>query len=152
MNHGYAVWDGTAWQVQYRANGCPKLFTSAQAAFPLHVGGVRYKLYYGDPSVTAGRLSSPLPFLGPKKLLYGDGALTGSPASVEFEDWETQTTARDVVFLWPNGDVLDAGAEGYIDDFHYLSPTGSLDLQVMYITITNGASPPFAAAAVLLNP
>ena len=32
FNHAYAVWDGTRWSVQYAANGCPKLFTSAQAA------------------------------------------------------------------------------------------------------------------------
>lgn len=31
QNHGYAVWDGSAWKVQYQPNGCPKLFTSAQA-------------------------------------------------------------------------------------------------------------------------
>lgn len=71
---------------------------------------------------------------------------------MDFEDWEAQSSARDVVFVWPNGDVLDAAAEGYIDDYHFLSPTGSLDLQVMYVTITDGAVVPFAAAAVLKNP
>ena len=43
-------------------------------------------------------------------------------------------------------------AEGYIDDYHFLSPTGSLDLQVMYMAITDGSIAPIAAAAVLLNP
>jgi hypothetical protein len=152
MNHGYAVWDGAAWKVQYQANGCPKLFTSAQAAFPLHAGGAKYRLYYGDPSITDGKTSSQLPFLGPKKLIYADGSATGDAAIVDFEDWEAQTSARDVVFLWPNGDQLDARAEGYIDDYHFLTPTGSQDLQVMYITITDGAVVPFAAAAILLNP
>ncbi len=28
QNHGYAVWDGTRWNLQYRGDGCPKLFTS----------------------------------------------------------------------------------------------------------------------------
>lgn len=152
QNHGYAVWDGARWNVQYQADGCPKLFTSAQAAFPMHAGGVRYKLYYGDPSIMTGRQNTQLPFVGPKKLIYADGRMTGSPATVEFEDWEAQTSAREVVFLWPNGDVLDAGAEGYIDDYHFLAPTGTNDLQVMYVTITDGAIVPFAAAAVLLNP
>lgn len=152
MNHGYAVWSGSAWQVQYRDDGCPKLFTSAQAAFPLHVGGARYKLYYGDPSIADGRRTGNLPFLGPKKLIYGDGQVTSDADRVDFEDWEAQSSARDVVFVWPNGDVLDAAAEGYIDDYHFLSPTGSLDLQVMYVTITDGAVVPFAAAAVLKNP
>lgn len=153
QNHGYAVWDGTKWVVQYRDNGCPKLFTSAQAAFPFHRGGARYRLYYGDPSITEGRASSGnLPFLGPKKLIYADGGVSGSASVVDFEDWEAQTSARDVVFLWPNGDQMDARAEGYIDDYHFLTPTGDPNLQVMYITITDGAIAPIAVAAILLNP
>jgi hypothetical protein len=152
-NHGYAVWDGSAWNVQYQSNGCPKLFTSAQAAFPFHSGGAKYRLYYGDPSVTDGRVSGgTLPFLGPKKLIYADGSVSGTAETVDFEDWEAQTSARDVVFLWPNGEQLDARAEGYIDDYHFLTPTGSLDLQVMYITITDGAVVPFAVNAILVNP
>jgi len=153
QNHGYAVWDGTKWVVQYRDNGCPKLFTSAQAAFPFHSGGARYRLYYGDPSITDGRATSGnLPFLGPKKLIYADGSVTGAATVVDFEDWEAQAAARDVVFLWPNGDQMDARAEGYIDDYHFLTPTGDPNLQVMYITITDGAIVPIAVAAILLNP
>lgn len=152
MNHGYAVWDGARWVVQYQANGCPKLFTSAQAAFPMHSGGVKYRLYYGDPSLQDGRGSSQLPFLGPKKLIYADGTVSGDAGVVDFEDWESQDAARDVVFMWPDGTILDARAEGFIDDYHFLTPTGSLDLQVMYITVTDGAIPPIAATAVLRNP
>ena len=151
-NHGYAVWDGMRWVVQYREDGCPKLFTSAQAAFPLHAGGGRYRLYYGDPSMQEGRGTSNLPFLGPKKLIYADAAVTGDASRVDFEDWEPQDAARDVVFLWPDGEPMDARAEGYIDDYHFLTPTGSPDLQVMYVTITDGAIPPIAVAAVLRNP
>jgi hypothetical protein len=152
QNHAYAVWDGSAWKVQYQANGCPKLFTSAQAAFPFHSGGAKYRLYYGDPSITDGKGTSGLPFLGPKKLIYADGAVSGQSAIVDFEDWEAQTSARDVVYLWPNGDQLDARAEGYIDDYHFLTPTGSADLQVMYITITDGSIAPISATAILQNP
>ena len=153
QNHGYAVWDGIRWNVQYGADGCPKLFTSAQACLPMHLGGARYKMYCGDPSVTAGRVSgSTLPFLGPKKLLYADGSGSGSDATVEFEDWEVQTASRDIAFLWPNGSRLDDKAEGYIDDYHFLAPTGSLELQVGYLTITDGVVVPFAVAAILLNP
>ena len=152
VNHGYAVWDGVRWNVQYQANGCPKLMTNVQAAVPLHLGNARYKLYYGDPSITTGKRGSPLPFLGPKKLLYADGSLTGLAGVVDFEDWEPVTAGRDVVFLWPSGEVLDATAEGYIDDFQALSPTGTLDLQVLYVTITDGAVLPFASAAILKNP
>lgn len=152
MNHAYAVWDGSRWAVQYASDGCPKLFKGAQAAFPMHLGAARYKMYYGNPATTTGKLSGSLPFLGPKKLIYADGALSGSAGSVDFEDWENQTLARDMVFLWPNGDRLDSTAAGYIDDYHFLAPTGSLDLQVMYLAITNGVEVPFGAAAVLLNP
>lgn len=153
QNHGYAVWDGTRWNVQYRADGCPKLFTSAQACLPMHVGGARYKMYCGDPSITAGKVTgSSLPFLGPKKLLYADGSGSGADATVDFEDWEAQTASRDIAFLWPNGTRLDDKAEGYIDDYHFLAPTGSLDLQVGYLTITDGVVVPFAVAAILLNP
>ena len=153
MNHAYAVWDGSRWNVRYRVDGCPKLFTSAQACLPMHLGGARYKMYCGDPSITTGRVSgSQLPFLGPKKLFYADGSGTGADATVEFEDWEAQSSARDVIFLWPNGSQLNDQAEGYIDDYHFLAPTGSLDLQVGYLTITDGTLVPIAVAAILLNP
>ncbi len=153
QNHGYAVWDGTRWNVQYRGDGCPKLFTSAQACLPMHLGGARYKMYCGDPSITAGKVTgSSLPFLGPKKLMYADGSGSGADATVEFEDWEAQTASRDIFFLWPNGSKLDDKSEGYIDDYHFLAPTGSLDLQVGYLTITDGVVVPFAVAAILLNP
>lgn len=156
QNHGFASWIGSRWQVQYASGGCPKLFQSVQAGFPMHVGGARYKMYFGDPSITTGRVptvgSGPgLPFLGPKKLIYADGGSTQT-ASVEFEDWETTAAGRNVVFLWPNGDPLNDTAEGYIDDFHFLAPTGTLDLQVMYMAITDGSIAPIGAAAVLLNP
>jgi hypothetical protein len=153
QNHGYAVWDGSAWKVQYQSNGCPKLFISAQAAFPFHSGGGKYRLYYGDPSVSDGRVTtSNLPFLGPKKLIYADASATGDPNIVDFEDWESQASFRDVVFLWPNGEQMDARAEGYIDDYHFLTPTGTQDLQVMYITITDGAIAPISVTAILQNP
>ena len=153
MNHGYAVWDGSTWQVQFDAAGCPKAFKGVQAAFPMHLGGVRYKMYYGTPGVTTGRVpGSNLPFLGPKRMIYADGAKTGSATRVDHEDWEALSAARDLTFLWPDGTVLDDTAEGYIDDFHFLAPTGTLDLQVMYLAITNGTEIPLGAAAVLLNP
>jgi len=152
MNHGYAVWDGSKWNVQYETDGCPKLLKSAQAAFPMHLGDARYKLYFGDPSITTGMGGSGLPFLGPKKLIYADGRGTGSLTNVDFEDWESTSVGRDVIFVWPNGEQLNAGAEGYIDDFHFLAPTASLDLQVMYLAITDAMLAPIAVAAVLLNP
>lgn len=152
-NHGYAVYNGTTFVAQFDSSGCPKAFKSAQAALPMHIGDVRYKMYFGDPTVTTGKITtSQLPFVGPKKLIYADGRSSGSPSIVDYEDWESVANARNVVFLWPNGDQLSDTAEGYIDDFHFLTPTGSIDIQVLYLSITDGAIPPIAAAAVLLNP
>jgi len=153
MNHGYAVWNGSRWVVQYASSGCPRLFTNAQAALPMHITGHRYKMYYGDPSITTGKnTATSLPWLGPKKLIYADPGVSGSASQADFDDWEAQSAARDVVFLWPDGTVFNDTAEGYIDDYHFLAPTGSLDLQVMYLTLTNGTVIPFAATAALVNP
>ena len=71
---------------------------------------------------------------------------------MDFEDWEGVASGRDVRFLWPSGEQLSDTAEGYIDDFQFLTPTGSLDIQVLYMSITDGSVVPFAATAVLLNP
>ena len=152
-NQAYALWDGSRFMPQYEANGCPKAFKSAQAAVPMHIGDVRYKMYFGDPTLTTGRISaSTLPFTGPKKVIFADARSSGDQGIVEFEDWESVGSARNLIFLWPNGEQVSDGGEGYIDDFHFLTPTGSLDTQVLYLTITDGTVVPFAAAAVLLNP
>lgn len=150
MNHGYAVWSGSKWEVQYESNGCPKLFKYAQAMTPLHLGGANYKAYYGDTSDATGRItSSPLPFLGPKKVMYSNST---DGSTVKFDDWEGTAKARGINFLWPDGTLLDAKAEGYIDDFMVAAPTGSLDYQVFYLAITDGSVAPLLAAAFLLNP
>lgn len=152
-NHGYAVWNGSNFVVQYDSAGCPKLFKSVQAGVPMHLGDARYKMYYGDPGITTGKNNANnLPFLGPKQLIYADGKSSSAVATVEFEDWEAVGISRNIHFLWPSGDVLNATAEGYIDDFQFMTPTGNLDLQVLYLTITDGNVVPFAATAVLLNP
>lgn len=152
-NHAYAVWNGANFVAQFDSAGCPKTFKSAQAALPMHIGDVRYKMYFGDPSVTTGKTAgASLPFVGPKKLIYADGRSSGSTSVVDYEDWEGVGNGRNVVFLWPNGDQLSDAAEGYIDDFHFLTPTASLDIQVLYLSITDGSVVPFAATAVLLNP
>jgi hypothetical protein len=152
-NQVYTRWSGTSWEVQRQLNGCPKLFASMQAATPLHLGAARYKLYFGDPSDMTGRIpGAPAPFLGPKKVLYADGAATAPSSTVEFEDWEPLSAARHLLFLWPSGTALSPGAEGYIDDFVALCPTADLQFQIQYVAITDGTIPPFAALAVLVNP
>jgi hypothetical protein len=124
-----------------------------QASHPLHLSDVRFKMYFGDPSDQTGRVTgSNLPFLGPKKVIYANGARTGDPNRVDFEDWDPTSAGRRLVFLWPSGSPLNATATGYIDDFSVVMPTGDRDLQVLYVAITDGTVAPFASAAVLINP
>jgi hypothetical protein len=84
--------------------------------------------------------------------VYADARTSSGASTVEYEDWEDVSVARDVRFLLPSGELLNDAAEGYIDDFHFLTPTGSTDVQVLYMSITDGTVTPFAATAVLMNP
>ena len=147
-NQAYLVWSGTAWTPILRADGCPAVLEDAQAPAPVHLGGVRYKLYHGTPGDRTGASASMLPFLGPKRVRYADGALTGDPARVDLDDWET--APRETRWVWPNGRQLSATEEGYIDDFVFLAPTDAF--QLAYVVITDGAAMPRPAVAVLRNP
>ena len=150
-NQAYAVWDGTQWEPVLRSDGCPDVIAYAQAPAPIHIGAISYKLYHGDPSQTTGVVSgSMLPFLGPKLLRYADGAQGGDPERVDLADWET--TPHDLSFLWPDGTPFSASAEGYIDDFVFLMPTGNPEFQLAYVVITDGSAMPRPAVAKLLNP
>jgi hypothetical protein len=151
-NQAYAVWDGTTWEPVLGDDGCPEALESLQAPAPMHIGGVRYKLYGGDPSDQEGKLDSPIPFLGPKQVLYADGTLTGEPDVVDFPDWEARDSARGTTFLWPDGSEMAPSEEGYIDDFVFMTPTGTADFQVAYVVISDGDLMPRPALAVLLNP
>lgn len=152
-NHVYAVYDGSRFNVQYDSGGCPRHLRHVQAGHPFHLGGARWKFYYGDTSDLSGALpGSTLPYLGPKRVLYADGALTGPPTRVDFEDWDNVANGRGLRFLWPNDEPLSDTAEGYIGDFSIVAPTGDPQLQVLYVAITDGRIAPLMAAAVLLNP
>jgi hypothetical protein len=154
---GYAQWTGDTWELQYGTDGCPLRFSNMQAPSPMHVEGARYKLYYGDPTAATVAFPRPgtpggFPVLGPKRVIYAHGARTGDPAQVEFADWEDPAGARELQFLWPSGAPVEAKIEDYLDDFVFLTPTGDLDLQVMYTAMTDGSFPPVLGMAVLVNP
>lgn len=156
-NQAYAVLDATTrrWIVQYdSATACPLMFRHMQAAHPLHLGGGRYQLIYGDTSDLSGALpGSNLPFLGRKRVLYADARRSGDPARVDFADWEPSALGRRVAFHWPDGTLLDATAEGYIDDFSVIAPAGDpAHVRVLYVAITDGRAAPVTASAILLNP
>jgi len=150
-NHGYAVYDGDSWAVQYADSGCPKLFKGVQAMAPLHLGDGRFKIQFGNPDETEGALGSNLPFLGPKRIIYGDAARSGDPEVMDFEDWDSVEEARDLTFLWPDGEVFDVTAEGYIDDFVVLTPSFNTDHQVQFVVLTDGSQIPFTSVAILRN-
>jgi len=156
---GYATYNSSTvrWDVDFDSANCPKLFEHMQAPSPVHLGGVRYKLYFGDPSVTDGRTTtSTLPWLGPKKLMYADGTLSGESNRVDYEDWEDPAESRAIRFLWPDGTELTNHEMGYIDDFQFLTPTGDLDFQVAYLTVSepdlDRDGIPKDALALLVNP
>jgi alpha-tubulin suppressor-like RCC1 family protein len=140
---GYAQWDGSQWVVSH-TDGCPKYWEHMQAPVPLHLGGVKYKMYYGHSDVSDTTCHGP----GTKKILYADGTVSGNSTSVEYEDWEAKTNQRDITFLWPDGSELDSCSEKMFDDFTVYMPTFSTDFQVMYMV--NERS--WIAMAVLLNP
>jgi hypothetical protein len=114
---------------------------------PLHLGGARYKLYFNQNSGNAS--------LKPLKLLYANGAATGDPDLVEFEDWETADRVRTIHVLWPNGVELTEAENSQFDDYQVWMPTRDRSLQVMYSNMNcpNGAcGPPFIGMAILVNP
>ena len=149
----YASWDGKAFQVSYGEDGCPRVFEDVRGATPAHLGDVRYKLYFSRPSHDAARPEeSPWAFGGTKKVLYADGRTTSAPTRVDFEDWEAISSGRDIDFVWPSGAKLSDTEEGLIGDMVVVMPSGDLLFQVMYLTTTDGALPPIATTAALLNP
>lgn len=155
FTQGYAVWNGFRWQVQYQANGCPKLFEQMQAPNPVHLGGVRYKLYFNNTTALRGQPTNPLTDIKPMKVFYADGKLTGNLATVEFEDWEPTASAREVHYLWPDGTLLDVANESKLDDHVTLMPTGDPNFQVIYTNMSGGQNSqqvPFVGLAALVNP
>ncbi len=144
---GYAQWDGSKWSVS-NTDGCPKYWDHMQAPVPVHLGGVKYKMYYGHSDLSDTTCTSTNTMLGAKKVLYADGAVSGNVKSVEFEDWEAKTNQRDITFLWPDGAEVDSCSAKKFDDFVVYMPTYSTDYQVMYMA--NELL--WLAMAVLLNP
>jgi hypothetical protein len=153
MTQGYAVWDGSRWQVQYAENGCPKLFESVQAPLPVHLGGVSYKLYFSNNTAPRTQPGGGLDNK-PMKVIYADGRLTGQPGVIDFEDWETVAQAREVQFIFPDGTPLTLADESRLDDFVIFLPTNNPSLQVMYSNTAspNSPTPPVIGMAVLINP
>ena len=148
----------TLWEVKYHGTytDCPKIFEDMQAPSIMHRGLGNYKVYYGTPADTTGKNASCMaPWLGPKRMMFADAAATSSTSSVEYEDWEGKATQREMQFAWPDGSILSARAEGYIDDFEFMGKPGNLLSQHAYLSITDGSNScaaPFITYATLVNP
>jgi len=153
FNAAYAVWSGTKWNVAYQPNGCPKLLAGAQAPAPVHLGGARYKLYM-SLHPTPGGSNDPRVSIKPMRMIYADPGVTGDPAAADFEDWEPLTSARQIHYLWPTGDLLTEDEESRFDDFVVFAPTADPAMLVMYsnMSATGTQSLPFIGSAVLVNP
>lgn len=151
MEQGYAVWDGSRWNVQYDDDGCPKKFRGLQAPSIMHRAENAYKLYSGYPNdrtITGVQV----PVVGPKRIIYADGVVSGEDDVVDYEDWEDVEDAREIYFLWPDGTAVSVEQEDLFDDFVFYAPTGDLDLQVFYGAMNDGTEEPFLGMAVLVNP
>ena len=88
-------------------------------------------------------------------LLYADGATTGDPSLVDFEDWEPIARARRVNYLWPSGTLLSDEEKSMLDDYQIWMPTNDPAFQVIYSNMScpnNACGAPFIGMAVLLNP
>ncbi|MFM8395212.1 MAG: hypothetical protein ACKOB4_14930, partial [Acidobacteriota bacterium] len=149
---GYAIWDGARWRIQYQANGCPKLFEQMQAPNPVHLGGTRYKLYYNNTTNLVGQPVNPLTDMKVMKMTYADASRSGDRATLDFEDWELTTQARDIFYLWPDGSLVNDENESKLDDHVTILPTADPSFQVIYSNMSSGQLVPFIGMAVLLNP
>lgn len=154
FNAAFAVWNGVRWTVPETAPGdpCPKLLRGVQAPAPVHLGGPRYKLYFNRHPVPGGG-TNPQTTLKPMQLLYADGARTGDPAIVEFEDWEELAAARELHYVFADGTPLTEEEESRLDDYVVLAPTVDPTRLVMYSNMSSASTtPPFIGALVLINP
>ncbi|MFN7621920.1 MAG: hypothetical protein ACK5RS_02125 [Acidobacteriota bacterium] len=149
---GYAIWDGSRWRLQYQSNGCPKLFEQMQAPNPVHLGGTRYKLYYNNTTNLVGQPVNPLTQMKVMKMIYADARRSGDAATLDFEDWELTTQARDIFYLWPDGSLVNDENESKLDDHVTILPTADPSFQVIYSNMSSGQLVPFIGLAVLLNP
>jgi uncharacterized protein (TIGR03437 family) len=153
FNAAYAVWSGSAWRVEYGADGCPKLLRGVQAPAPVHLGGARYKLYFSFHA-TPGGVTNPQASFKPMRMLYADPEATGDPALADFEDWEPLANARPIRYVWSNGALLTDDEQSRLDDFVVFAPTTDPARLIMYANMSSGGaqSIPFIGSAVLLNP
>ena len=118
----YAQWNGEDWLVEKDDKDCPvPLALQGHGPVLLHLGEDKYKLYYEEYTVAGERSQKPL------RMFYTSGN--------NFEDFENYKEARDVHFLWPNGEELSIYEESGLGDHFIYLPTLDLDLQYMVLNL-----------------
>jgi hypothetical protein len=141
---GYATYDGTDWTYEFEANGCPRLFMGMRCPSIVHLGGAKYKLYYGNNQTPQAAWSDSLK---PKYVMYSFGKRYPT-----FDDWEGRDLARKINYLWPNGTLLTPVQESFMDDFTFFAPVANdPDFQIQY-TNMGSSGPSFVGTTHLLNP
>ena len=123
----HADWDGNEWIVAKDANGCAiPIAMSAHGPVIVHLGEDRYKLYYearmGSPNQPNNEIPKPL------RVLYIEG---GSDVT----NWEDESSAREVNFIWPDGTPFTDSEESGLGDHYIYCPTGTLSNQIMYLNM-----------------
>ena len=147
----------TGWET-VKEDGCPRpLFTHGHGPIVVHMGQNQYKLYAETYELEPGESYSITEVTKPLQLIYADGSLTDS-SNVEISDFEDESLAREVNFLWANGQPVSPAYESGFGDHMIFLPTSNLNHQIMFLNLNgfdntdvpNGS--PGIGVAVLLNP
>lgn len=148
------------WEVTQDSVGCPiPLFTHGHGPVLGHLGEERYKLYAETYELEEGESYQITEVTKPFKLIYADSSLSGSTDSVDFEDFENEEVAREVNFIWANGDLVSPGYESGFGDHFIFYPDYHLENQIMFLNL-NGfdntdegyRGSPGIGVAYLVNP
>ncbi len=126
----YAKWDGAKWDVDQDGNCAVPLVKDAHGPVIVHLGGGRYKLYY-EAIDEGGQIQSDKN----TRVLYADAARTGDTQVVDRTDWDAESDARDVSFLWPDGTLLTLPEESGLGDHMILIGDPTPGSEIMYMNL-----------------
>ncbi len=147
------------WEVVQDSVGCPTpLFSHGHGPVLGHLGENRYKLYAETYELEEGESYQITEVTKPLKVIYADSSLSGPTDFVDFEDFEDEGVAREVNFIWANGELLSPGYESGLGDHMIFYPDYNLENQIMFLNLNgfdntdvpNGS--PGIGVAYLVNP
>jgi hypothetical protein len=150
-----SIYNGVNWNTVKDDNNCAKpIARFAHGPVIVDLSKSTYKLYYEDETTFryGGDKEKPM------KMIYANAKISGSESTIDSDDFEVEGFARDVNFLWPNGELISAAQESGFGDHYIYMPNNSLDFQVMYLNLNgfdnydNPSPSPGIGMAVLVNP